>query len=343
MSVAPLRILLTHTPRALERYYGAEALAALRALGTVTLNPGETPLTTAELIEHARDCDVIVSDRLTPGEGALFAGLPRLAAFVRCAMDIRNIDLAAASAAGVVVTRATPGFGDSAAELALGLIIDLARGISAGVGAYRMGQEPEIRMGVQLSTTTLGIVGYGTIGRRVASRAAAFGMKVLAHDPFRTDFDAGVESMSLPDLLAASRFVICLAPANETTRHLFDAGAFAGMAKGAYFINLSRGDLVDEAALAAALDSGHLAGAALDVGSAPDQMPAPLLRSRRDVIATPHIGGLTPEAVKHQAMDTVRQVAAVAEGRIPDLAANPGAATRLALRRISAAAINGAA
>ena len=110
---------------------------------------------------------------------------------------------------------------------------------------------------------------------------------------------------------------------------MMNAGAFARMRRGACFVNLSRGELVDESALEAALDSGHLAGAAMDVGRAPDQMPSPRLASRPDVLATPHLGGLTPEAAEHQAMDTVRQVAALAEGRMPEGAVNAAEAHRL--------------
>ena len=101
------------------------------------------------------------------------------------------------------------------------------------------------------------------------------------------------------------------------------------MKPGARFINLSRGELVDEAALIAALDSKHVSGAAMDVGSAPDQRPNPLLASRADVVATPHIGGMTPEAMEHQAMDTVRQIAALARGEMPEGAVNADAAFRL--------------
>lgn len=115
---------------------------------------------------------------------------------------------------------------------------------------------------------------------------------------------------------------------------MMDAAAFAAMAHDAYFINLSRGELVDEAALVAALDSGHLAGAAIDVGMAPDQMPSPSIAAHPKIVATPHIGGLTPEAVSHQAFDTVRQVKALSRGEMPDLAVNADSAMRLArLRR----------
>ena len=324
-----MRILLTHTPRDRAHYYGEEALAALRRQGELLLNPAEEPPDTARLIGLARGCDVIVSDRQTPGEAALFEALPELAAFLRVAVDIRNVDVEAAGRAGVLVCRASPGFADSVAELAVGFLVDLARGVSRSVAAYRAGQAPPVRMGEQLAGASLGLIGYGVIGQRIAVLARALGMRVLVADPYRRAGE-GVEQLPLPELLARSRFVCCLAAATPETERLLDAAAFAAMPRGAYLLNLSRGNLVDEAALEAALDSGHLAGAAMDVGRAPDQMPSPRLAGRPDVIATPHIGGLTPQAVRHQAFDTVRQVEALAAGRLPDGAVNAGRARRLA-------------
>jgi D-3-phosphoglycerate dehydrogenase len=134
-------------------------------------------------------------------------------------------------------------------------------------------------------------------------------------------------------LLAESDFVVCLAIANEETENLMNVAAFALMKPSAFFINLSRGNLVDEAALERALDERRIAGAAMDVGRAPDQMPVPHLGRRADVIATPHIGGLTPEAIEHQAFDTVRQVADLIAGRVPPGAVNANLATRM--RRLS--------
>ena len=124
--------------------------------------------------------------------------------------------------------------------------------------------------------------------------------------------------MPLDDLLAQSDFVVCLAIANEQTENLIGAAALAQMQTHAFFINLSRGNLVDEAALAAALRENRIAGAAMDVGRAPDQMPTPELAKLPNVIATPHIGGLTPQAIEHQSLETVRQVAAIIKGEAPD-------------------------
>jgi D-3-phosphoglycerate dehydrogenase len=138
----------------------------------------------------------------------------------------------------------------------------------------------------------------------------------------------------LTTLLAQSDFVVCLAVATEETENLMNEAAFARMKPDAFFINLSRGNLVDEAALARALDMRRIAGAAMDVGRAADQMPSLALAGRADVIATPHVAGLTPQAIEHQAFDTVRQVAELVAGRIPPGAVNAAAASRLVRLRV---------
>jgi D-3-phosphoglycerate dehydrogenase len=332
-----MRVFLAHTPEMFAGYYGDRALAALAQHAEVVRNPGTTVLAGAALAEAARGCQAIVADRATPGTPETFAAAPDLVAFLRVAVDISTIDLAAASAAGVLVTRATPGFVDSVTELALGFMVDLARGVSGHVQAYRRGEEPRGRMGLQLSAATLAIIGYGRIARRVAEVALALGMRVVVSDPFATVENPGITQAGFEDALAAGDIVVCLAISDASTRDLFDAAAFARMKRGARFINLSRGELVDERALEAALDSGHLAGAAMDVGRAADQRPSAFLARRADVIAAPHIGGMTPEAMEHQAMDTVRQVAALARGELPDNAVNAAAAHRLARIGVRAA------
>lgn len=325
-----LRILLTHTPHMLANYYGDRALAALRRHGEVRMNlSGRILDEPAALVAAAAGVDVIVADRQVPVAAAVFAALPDLAAVCRVAVDVSTIDVPAASRHGVLVTRATPGFVPAVVELALGFMVDLARGVSRAVVDHRAGLDPVPRPGRQLAGATLGIIGYGAIGRRLAQVAAALGMRVLVADPHAAVDDPALQQVPLPALLAASDFVACLALATAETRDMMDAGAFARMKRGAFFINLSRGELVDEAALRDALDAGHLGGAALDVGRAADQRPTAALAGRPDVIATPHIGGLTPEAAGHQAFDTVRQVEALAQGRMPGGALNPDQAARL--------------
>jgi len=324
-----VRILLTHTPEKRANYYGERALAGLRALGEVRLHEGDAPLDEARLIAAAQGCAVIVSDRATPGHGRLFAEAPDLVAFVRGAVDIRTVDVAAASRAGVLVTQASPGFVPAVCELTLGLMIELARGVSSHVAAYREGRPPQPRLGVQLAGATLGVIGHGAIGRRLTTLGRAIGMDVLVCDPHVTVDEAGLRQVPLDELLAAADWVVCLAVATEDTESLMGAEQFARMKSGAYFVNVSRGDLVDEAALAEALWSGRLAGAALDVGRAPDQMPNPALARLPNVVATPHIAGLTPEAIEHQALETVDQVRLILRGEAPPGAVNAAQATRL--------------
>ena len=318
-------ILLTHTDEARALYYGDRALAGLRALGEVRLNETGVPLVGDALIEAAREADIIVADRAVPGPASLFAALPGLVAFCRGAVDIRTVDVEAASAVGVLVTRASPGFVPAVCELIVGLAIDLCRGMSEAVAAHRAGRRPPVRMGRQIAGSTVGIIGYGAIGRELARVMQALGATVVVADPYATD----VATVPLEALLERADLVVCLAVANAETANLMNAAAFARMRRGALFINASRGELVDEAALAEALDRGQLAGAAMDVGRDPDQMPSLGLAGRQDVLATPHIGGLTRPAAEHQALETVRQVAAILAGSVPEGAVNADRAARM--------------
>lgn len=315
-------MLLTHTPQSRAQYYGDRSLAGLQAVAQVKLHEASDALDAAGLIEAARDVDIIVADRLTAGPGEIFLKLPKLRAFVRCAVDIRNVDVEAASAAGVLVTRAEPGFIQSVAELALGFMVDLSRGVSRATADYHAGRKPEVIMGRQLAGSRLGIIGYGSIGRYLADIAKVLGMEIMVADPFATVSDAAIRHVPLGELLDRSDYVVCLAVANEQTENLIDQAALARMQPHAFFINLSRGNLVDEAALSAALRENRIAGAAMDVGRALDQMPSPELASLPNVIATPHIGGLTPPAIESQSLETVRQVEAIIAGEVPVGAVN---------------------
>ena len=323
-----MKILLTHTPHMRDNYYGASALAGLQSLGEVVLHQGNQTLEGATLISAAGDCDLIVADRATALPAPIFDGLASLKAALRCAVDIRNIDVAAASSHGVLVTRAKPGFVESVTELVLGLLVDLNRGISCASAAYQAGEVPVAKMGRQLAGTTIGIIGYGAIGRAVARLAANLGMHVLISDPHVAVENPNFHQVDLPTLLGNSDHVVCLAIANEETENLINAGAFARMKRDAVFINVSRGNLVDEAALASAISEGRIAGAAIDVGRAADQMPTPAIAKLKGVIATPHVGGLTPPAIEAQALHTVEQVRALVSGAMPDGAVNQRTWTR---------------
>lgn len=327
------QIFLTHPEEARRLYYGERALAGLRAIGDVRLNTAGRELSTPELIEAARGCAVIVSYRQTPGEAALFRSLPDVVAFSRCAIDIRNVDVEAASQQGILVTQASAGFIASVSEWVIGAMIDLSRQISAATEAYHAGRVPATSMGRELRGATLGVIGYGQISRYLCPLGLALGMRVLVCDPYARVADSSITQVELPQLLAESDHVVSLAVANEETENLMNAQAFAGMKPTAFFINPSRGNLVDEAALLHALDAGLIAGCALDVGRAPDQMPSPALARHPLVIATPHVGGLTPQAIEHQALETVAQVAEILQGRAPKGAVNTAQATRLARLR----------
>src|SRR6201994_3631932 len=317
-----MKVLLTPTPDFRRQYYGERALTGLQAIADVKLHEGSEALDAAGLVAAAQDADIIVADRVTEGRGEIFLRLPKLRAMVPCAVDIRNIDVGAASAVGVLVTRASPGFVPAVAELALGFMIDLSRGVSRATADYHAGRMSEVVMGRQLSGSRIGIIGYGSIGRYLAPLAKALGMDVMVADPFATVTDPDIKHVRLDDLLVRADYVVCLAIANEQTENLIDAAALSRMQSHAFFINLSRGNLVDEAALAAALREHRIAGAAMDVGRAPDQMPSPGLTKLPNVIAPPHIGGLTPQAIEHQALETVRQVAAIIGGEAPVGAVN---------------------
>jgi D-3-phosphoglycerate dehydrogenase / 2-oxoglutarate reductase len=327
------RVFVTHPQHRLAHYFGAQAMARLESLAQVQYNPNAHDLNNQELAKFATNCDVVIAYRQTPLDSALLAALPSVKAVLRCAVDIRTIDVDAASANGILVTRASPGFQAAVSEWIMGVMVDLSRGISAAQLAYKAGAQATPTMGRELRGSTVGIVGVGEIGRHLAPILLAFGAKVLAYDPFTTVAAFGVKQCEFEELLAASDYVICLAPANAETENMFNATRFAQMQRGAYFINAARGNLIDEAALLDALTSEHLAGAALDVGRAADQMPSEQLTRHPKVIATPHIGGLTPNAIEHQALECVEQCAQVLQGHIPLGAVNPAFAKRLVALR----------
>ena len=322
-------ILLTHPPQVRENYYSDKALAGLKALGEVRRNFVDRELGTVELIAAARGCQIVVTHRHVPGDTELFASLPELVAFCRCAVDIRNVNVAVASRHGILVTQASAGFIPATAEWVLGAMIDLGRRISISTEDYHSGKIPSSVMGRQLKGATLGVIGYGQIGRYLCDLGVALGMRVLAADPHAKVANTALAHVELPQLLAESDFVACLAIATEETENLMNGQAFAKMKPGAFFVNAARGNLVDEAALLRALDDGRIAGCAIDVGRGADQMPSPELARHPKVIATPHIGGLTPQATEHQALETVAQVAEILSGRAPKGAVNAAQATRL--------------
>jgi D-3-phosphoglycerate dehydrogenase len=244
---------------------------------------------------------LIVRNQTRVTDAVLRAGR-RLRVVGRCGVGLDNIDVAAASRDGIVVTFAPDGSTIGVAELALGFMLDLARKIPAADRDTRAGGWNRARfVGTELHGKTLGLVGCGRIGRRTGALARAFGMGLVGYDPFLKADDPAVAELGLrlaplPDVLGAADYVSVHLPETPETRRLFDDARFALCKPGAYFVNTARGGVVDEAALLRALESGRLAGAALDVRAKEPPDEAGPLAAREDVILTPHIGAFSREA-----------------------------------------------
>lgn len=322
------RLALTHTPQMRANYYGDRALAGLQTLGDVVMHEGADMIGDGALVDLASKCDILITDRATPLDAARIARLDAVAAILRVAVDIRNIDVAAASAAGILVCHASRTWVPAVSELIMGLVIDAARGISRANIAYKSGRLPDVRRGLQLAGAAAGIIGYGPLGRRVAQLCRAFGMRVVVNDPYVEIDDPGIEQASFDTVCREADVLLPLAVATPETENLIDRRALALMKPTALLINASRGNLIDETALLDAVERGVIAGAAFDVGRAADQMPSMHLARRADVSATPHIGGLTTDAIEGQALETVEQVRALLAGRVPSGAVNAEQATR---------------
>jgi D-3-phosphoglycerate dehydrogenase len=283
----------------------ASALELLRAEGwTVDARTGRTP---DQLAGDLADADALVVRSATKITAPIIAAAPRLRVIARAGTGVDNVDVAAASARGIVVMNAPGANSISVAELAVGLMLALARHLPAADAAMKQGKwEKKKFLGEELREKTLGLAGLGRIGQEVARRAAAFGMRIIAHDPFIAEqvaADLGVELVSIDDLFARADYVSLHMPSNEKTRHLLDAERLARARKGIRIINTARGDLIDEAALADAIESGHVAGAALDVFES--EPPAdPRLQKLPQVVATPHIAASTREGQEQVGVET---------------------------------------
>ena len=188
---------------------------------------------------------------------------------------------------------------------------------------------PPSNMGRQLKGSTAGIIGYGAIGSYLAQKLKALGMRVVVNDPYVTCTDEEIEQVELDTLLKQSDFVVPLAAATEETENLINRQTLAQMKPDAYFVNVSRGNLVDEEALAEAYSDGRIGKIAMDVGRGPDQRPSPQFAEMEGVVATPHLGGLTVQNAEAQAWSAVEQVEAILKGEMPPRAVNPHSDSRL--------------
>lgn len=230
----------------------------------------------------------------------------------RAGIGVDNVDIPAASARGIVVMNTPFGNSVTTAEHAISLMLSLARDIPAANASTQAGKWEKSRfMGVEVTGKTLGLIGCGNIGSIVANRAQGLKMRVIAFDPFLSEERAaelGVEKVELDELLPRADFITLHTPLTDKTRNIISADAINKMKKGARLINCARGGLVDEAATRAALDSGHLAGAAFDVFT---EEPAKenILFGAENFIATPHLGAATTEAQEKVALQVAEQMA----------------------------------
>jgi D-3-phosphoglycerate dehydrogenase len=253
----------------------------------------------------------------TKVKGPMFEKAPLLRVVGRAGVGVDNIDLLAATERGVAVLNAPAGNTVSAAELTMALILSMVRRVAEADAAMRKGTWSKLQ-GVELRGRTLGLVGAGRIGGEVAKRCRAFGMEVIAYDPYLTDERAAeldVKRAVLDEVLEKGDIVSLHVPLTDATKNLINAESLARMKKGAFIVNVARGGVVDEAALAQALASGHIAGAALDVYvNEPLEKESPLLGAP-NILLTPHLGASTSEAQELVASEIAEAVrAALAEG-----------------------------
>ena len=275
-------------------------------------------LAPAELAELAAGADGWIAG-IEPIDRTVLAGADRLRVIARYGVGVDGIDLAAAEERGIVVTN-TPGANSAAvAELVIGLLFALARRIPYADRRVRGGAWERIA-GTEVEGKTVGLLGFGAVGREVARRAGALGCRVIAHDPYPAEDVArslGVELGSRDDVVGASDFLSLHLPLLPGTAGLVDAAFLARMKPGAYLINAARGELVQEPALLAALRSGRLAGAALDALA--EQPPSsPIALAELDtVILTPHIGAATDRAMRAMGRRALENCLAVLRGEQP--------------------------
>ncbi|HZC75516.1 MAG TPA: phosphoglycerate dehydrogenase [Gaiellaceae bacterium] len=279
----------------------------------------------SELEEIIGGYDAIVVRSATKLTADLIELAARLKVIGRAGVGVDNVDVEAATRRGIVVANAPESTVVSAAEHTIGLLVALARNIPQAHAALKQGRwERSAYGGIELAGKTLGVLGFGRIGQQVARRALGLGMRVVAYDPYvaaERFRELGAERVETPEAVyAAADFLTLHSPLTAETRGSLDAAAFAAMRPGVRIVNAARGPLVDEDALLAALDSGQVAGAALDVfGSEPYAGP---LLERDNVVVTPHLAASTGEAQDRAGVIVAEQVAAALEGGLVTNAVN---------------------
>jgi lactate dehydrogenase-like 2-hydroxyacid dehydrogenase len=308
------------------RRWPAATEAALAERFEVTLNEADVPMTADQLRQALADYDAVlptVSDKLP---ASVFEGEIRTKILGNFGVGYNHIDIAAAKAKGIAVTN-TPGvLTDCTADIAMLLLLDVARRGGEGDRQVRAdewkGWCPTHMIGTKVSGKTVGIIGFGRIGKAFAQRCHfGFGMDVVFYNRSKVDEAEAArygarQLATVEDVLAAADFVSLHCPGGAENRHLMNAARFAAMKKGAFLINTARGDVVDEAALVAALRDGTIRGAGLDVYEAEPQVPE-ALKAMENVVLLPHLGSATEETRTAMGMKVVENITAFFEGREP--------------------------
>jgi len=285
------------------------ALAILRNEGwEVDARTGRKP---EELAKDLADADALIVRSATKVTKDLLAAAPVLRIIGRAGSGVDNIDMPAASGKGVLVVNAPGANSIAVAEQALALMLSLARSVPAADQAMKAGKwEKKKFMGTELRNKVLGIAGLGRIGQEVAARARSFGMTIIAYDPYiSADVAAsiGVELRSLDELCAESDYLTLHMPSTPETRNLFNDERFASCKKGIRIVNTARGELIDEAALCRAIESGIVGGAGIDVFQKEPPVDWTLAQMAK-VVATPHLAASTEEAQEQVGLDTANAV-----------------------------------
>lgn len=305
---------------------GSTTGALLRQAGlNIRLHPRTGNRTPAELADILGDAVGVIAST-DPFDASVFSACPNLKVIARTGVGVDAIDMAAATEAGVVVAT-TPGANEEAvADHALAMILALQRRLAENDAAIREGRWD--RAGSltpsDLYGATVGLIGSGVIGRAVIRRLRAFGSTIVIYDPFLAEAPDGTELVDLPTLLARSDVITVHAPLTDGTRGLLGAEQFAAMKPGAYVVNVSRGGILDEAALAESISSGHLGGAGLDTFEREPIGDSPL-RELPTVILSPHIAGLSHRSIAAMTEAATQAVLDVIAGRLPAHPINPEA------------------
>ena len=291
-----------------------QGLQRLQAEAEVAVFAG---LDESSLIASLARADAVIVRSKSHLTARVLERAPRLRVAARAGVGVDNIDVEAATRRGILVLNTPEASTTSTAEHTMAMLLALARRIPHANASVARGQwTREAFVGTELYGKTLGIAGLGKIGTEVARRAQAFGMQVRSHDPYVSEDRAarlGVDLLSFDDLLATSDVLTLHVPLTQRTHHLIGAEQIRRMKAGSLLVNCARGGLVDEGALLAALDDGHLGGAALDVFEQEPPADSPLLDHPR-VVLTPHLGASTREAQRSVAVEVAEQVLAALDG-----------------------------